>query len=144
VTASHERGERLLTLGAEEVVHAVADAEGPFDFVLESVGGESFTTAVSRLAPGGTALWFGQASLEPVTLDFFQLFAVTPVTIKHFPHWVSTTTDAEDLGTLVDLVAAGKLHPEVGRTADWADTASILADVVERRVRGNAVLTITR
>jgi NADPH2:quinone reductase len=144
VTASAERAERLMNLGAAQAVQAVGDAKGPFDFVLESVGGESFTTALSQLAPGGTALWYGQASLAPVTLDFFELFAVTPITIQHFPHWVSTTTDAEDLRTLVDLVATGKLHPEVGRTGDWADTASILTDVVERRVRGNAVLTITR
>jgi NADPH2:quinone reductase len=142
VTASAERGERLLALGAAHVVHAVEEAEGLFDYVLESVGGETFGTAISRLTPGGTVIWLGQASLVPVTLDFFALLAVTPFTIRHFPHWVATTTDAEDLATLVDLVDAGKLHPEVGRSADWSETASVLADVVDRRVRGNAVLTI--
>jgi NADPH2:quinone reductase len=55
---------------------------------------------------------------------------------------VATTTDADDLATLVDLVDTGELHPEVGRSADWSETASVLADVVGRRVRGNAVLTI--
>jgi NADPH:quinone reductase-like Zn-dependent oxidoreductase len=110
--------------------------------VLESVGGETFTAALSLLAPGGVVVWFGQASLSPVTLDFFGLLGVTPVTIKHFPHWVSTTTDGEDLETLVHLVASDELHPEIGRTADWAETASVLDDLARRRIRGNAVLTV--
>lgn len=143
VTASLERGQRLSALGADQVIQDLADAQGPFDVVLESVGGETFTAALSRLAPGGVVLWYGQASLNRVTLSFFDLFGVTPVTIKHFPHWVSTSTDGEDLQALVQLVAAGGLHPEIGRTADWADTVSILDDLLCRRIRGNAVLTLT-
>jgi NADPH:quinone reductase len=44
---------------------------------------------------------------------------------------------------LVRLVAAGRLHPEIGRVADWADTAATIADLGERRIRGNAVLTVS-
>jgi NADPH2:quinone reductase len=43
---------------------------------------------------------------------------------------------------LVRLVANGRLHPEIGRVADWADTAATLIDLRERRIRGNAVLTV--
>jgi NADPH:quinone reductase-like Zn-dependent oxidoreductase len=143
VTASPERGQKLSVLGAARVVQDLADAQGPFEVVLESVGGETFTAALALLAPGGVVLWYGQASLDPVTLSFFDLLGVTPLTIKHFPHWVSATTDGEDLETLVDLVAAGNLHPEIGRTADWAETASVLDDLARRRIRGNAVLTLT-
>jgi hypothetical protein len=39
-------------------------------------------------------------------------------------------------------VATNKLHPEVGRTADWAETATVLDDLTRRRIRGNAVLTL--
>jgi NADPH:quinone reductase-like Zn-dependent oxidoreductase len=143
VTASPERGQKLSVLGAARVVQDLAEAQGPFEVVLESVGGETFTAALALLAPGGVVLWYGQASLDPVTLSFFDLLGVTPLTIKHFPHWVSATTDGEDLETLVDLVAAGNLHPEIGRTADWAETASVLDDLARRRIRGNAVLTLT-
>jgi len=44
---------------------------------------------------------------------------------------------------LVRLVAVGRQHPEIGRIADWADTAATLADLCERRIRGNAVLTVS-
>src|SRR4029450_11512175 len=38
-----QRGERRLALGAAEVVADVEAAEGPFELVLESVGGASLT-----------------------------------------------------------------------------------------------------
>ncbi|MGH3151616.1 MAG: zinc-binding dehydrogenase [Streptosporangiaceae bacterium] len=107
---------------------------------MESVGGRTFTAALARLAPGGTVLWYGQAGLEPPVLDFFALMPVTPFTIRHFPHWLADTTDAEDLATLVRLAAAGRLHPEIGRTADWTQTAGVLDDLYQRRIRGHAVL----
>ncbi|WP_433727952.1 zinc-binding dehydrogenase [Nocardia sp. CA-129566] len=141
VAASPERGARLAELGAA-VIHDVADAEGPFEVIFESVGGDVFADALARIAPGGTVLWFGQASLRPIRLSFFEYLTVSPFTLKHFPHWVADTTDAEDLRVLVDLTAQGGLHPEIGRVADWAETASVLTDLNNRRIRGNAILTI--
>ncbi|WP_328406013.1 zinc-binding dehydrogenase [Nocardia sp. NBC_00403] len=142
VSASRDRGLRLAELGAAAVVRDVAEAVGVFDVVLESVGGTVFSAALTRLRPGGKVLWFGQASLEPITLDFFRLFSATPFTLEHFPHWVSTTTDGEDLRALVDSVAADTLHPEIGRIEDWAETRTVLTDLNNRLIRGNAVLTI--
>ncbi|WP_433757315.1 zinc-binding dehydrogenase [Nocardia sp. CA-135398] len=142
VAASPERGARLAELGATAVVHDVADADGRFDVIFESVGGDVFAAALARIAPGGTVLWFGQASLQPIRLSFFEYLTVTPFTLRHFPHWVADTTDAEDLRVLVDLTSTGRLHPELGRVADWAETASVLTDLNNRRIRGNAILTI--
>jgi hypothetical protein len=31
-------------------------------------------------------------------------------------------------------VAAGRLHPEIGRVAAWADTAATLTDLYQRRI----------
>src|SRR6202034_3056288 len=142
VTSAAGRGRRLAELGAEAVVLDVSDATGPFGVIMESVGGKTFAAALAKLAPGGTVLWYGQAGLEPPVLDFFALSPITPFTLKHFPHWASDTTDAQDLATLVRLTAAGRLHPEIGRTATWTDTPAVLDDLYQRRIRGNAVLTI--
>jgi NADPH:quinone reductase-like Zn-dependent oxidoreductase len=142
VTCAAGRGKRLAELGVEDVVLDVSDATGPFDVIMESVGGKTLTAALAKLAPGGTVLWYGQAGLEPPVLDFFALFPVTPFTLRHFPNWTSDTTDAQDLATLVRLTATGRLHPEIGRTADWTQTTAVLDDLYQRRIRGNAVLTI--
>ncbi len=87
-------------------------------------------------------IWFGQASRTPSQLDFFDFFAQTGATIRHFDHDDSTVPDSRDLATLVRLVASDRLHPEIGVVADWTQTASILEDLRERRIRGNAVLRI--
>ncbi|MFE3180405.1 zinc-binding dehydrogenase [Streptomyces violascens] len=144
VAATPERGARLAELGANELVTSVAEAEGPYDIVLESVGGESLPAALARLAPGGLLVWFGQASRTPVTLDFFDFFkGPKQARIAHFDYTSSDTSYASDLATLVRLVEAGRLHPEIGSVRDWSRTAEVIADLRARKVRGNAVLTLS-
>ncbi|MFG1812421.1 nuclear transport factor 2 family protein [Kribbella sp. NPDC049174] len=141
VVSTPERGERLLDLGAETLVYDVSDASGPFDLVLESVGGSSLPIALSKLTAGGQLIWFGEASRRSVELDFFNLFdGPENTTIRHF-HYTDGRDD-EDLATLVRLVAAGRLHPELGRVEDWSQTDVVLDALRNRRIRGNAVLTL--
>jgi NADPH:quinone reductase-like Zn-dependent oxidoreductase len=142
VSSSPERGERLLALGAAEVVASVEAAEGPFELVLESVGGASLTAALERLAPRGKLLWFGEASREPATIGFRIAGIATFASIEPFIYWRTGASDADDLATLVRLVAGGHLHPEVGLVADWRETPDALIALRDRRVRGNAVLTV--
>ena len=141
VTVVSRRPDRLLALGAVEAVADVAGAEGPFDVVLESVGGASLTTAMRKVAPGGLVLWFGQASGTPAQLDFFDYFDQTGATLRHFHY--EDGPPARDLETLVRLVARGALHPELGVVAGWERTSAVLTDLRERRITGNAVLTTT-
>jgi len=143
VTASAERGERLAALGAAAVVHDIGASAGPFDLVLESTGGTNLALAAVRLAPAGTLIWFGQASRTPATLNFFDILGgPQTVTIRSFAYWDSPVPYGRDLAVLLRLVATGRLHPEIGRLAGWEDAAATLTDLYERRIRGNAVLTI--
>ncbi|MFH8379808.1 zinc-binding dehydrogenase [Kitasatospora sp. NPDC018058] len=143
VTASPERGHRLAELGAAEVLHDLGEARGPYDLVLESTGGTALPLALARLAGRGTLIWFGQASRTPATLDFFDFFkGPESATLRHFHYADSDVPDGEDLATLVRLAAEGRLTPELGRVAPWAETAAVLTDLRERRIRGKAVLTV--
>uniref|UniRef100_A0AAU2V6F5 Zinc-binding dehydrogenase n=1 Tax=Streptomyces sp. NBC_00003 TaxID=2903608 RepID=A0AAU2V6F5_9ACTN len=150
VAATLERGARLVELGAVELVTSVAEAEGPYDIVLESVGGDSLPAALARLAPGGLLVWFGQASRTPVTLNFFDFFkGPNQARIAHFDYTSSDSSDSSstsygsDLAALVRLVEAGRLHPEIGSVRDWSRTGEVIADLRARKVRGNAVLTLS-
>ncbi|MGW7254777.1 zinc-binding dehydrogenase [Streptomyces sp. NPDC054834] len=144
VTGDAERGARLAGLGAAEIVHDVADARGPYDIVLESTGGQALPLALARLARRGTLIWFGQASRTPATLDFFDFFAgPESAVIRHFHYLDADTGLHDDLAALVRLTAEGRLHPEIGRVADWADTATALTDLRDRRIRGKAVLALS-
>ena len=142
ITASAQRGQRLTELGAT-VIHDITDAAGPYDLILESTGGNNLPLALDRLRNRGTLIWFGQASREPATLSFFdRLSGAASVTIRSFAYFDFDTPYGEDLAILVRLAAAGRLHPEIGRVASWGDTAAVLTDLYERRVRGKAILTI--
>jgi len=78
-----------------------------------------------------------------VTLDFFDFFAgPESAVLRHFHYLDADSRIDDDLATLVRLTADGRLHPELGRVADWADTATALTDLRDRRIRGKAVLTI--
>lgn len=143
VSSSAERGARLLDLGAARVVPTAEAADGPFDVVLESTGGANLPAALAKVARRGTLIWFGQASRQPATLDFFDFFTgPESATIRHFHYADSDTGYGEDLRTLVRLVATGRLHPEIGLVADWTRTAEVLTRLRDRGVRGNAILTI--
>ncbi|MFG2846709.1 zinc-binding dehydrogenase [Kitasatospora sp. NPDC048296] len=143
VTASPERGRRLAELGAAEVLHELGAARGPYDLVLESTGGAALPLALARLARRGTLIWFGQASRTPATLDFFDFFkGPESATLRHFHYADSDVPDGEDLATLVRLAEQGRLTPELGRIAPWEQTATVLTDLRERRIRGKAVLTV--
>lgn len=139
VTVVSRRPDRLLSLGAVAAVPDVADADGPFDVVLESVGGPSLATALRKVEPGGLVLWFGQAGRTPAQLDFFDYFDQTGATLRHFHY--EDGPPARDLETLVRLVSRGALHPELGVVAGWEQTGAVLADLRECRITGNAVLT---
>jgi len=140
LSASSERGARLLELGAEEVLTGLEDAAGDFDLAFESVGGELLRAVTGRVVSGGTVIWLGQAGREPVTLDFFALPA--RITLRRFGYWPHDEPDRVDLEALVRLVAAGRLHPELGLVADWEQTPAALVALRNRRVRGSVVLTV--
>jgi NADPH:quinone reductase-like Zn-dependent oxidoreductase len=145
IASTPARGERLLALGADAVLTSVEDADGPFDVAIDSVGGDVFGQALLKLRQGGLMLWYGQASRQPARADFFAVLAgPVDVTIRSLLYWTEADRDGEDLATLVDLVAAGRLHPEIGERAVWTDSPRVLADVRARRVRGKAVLTVVQ
>lgn len=143
ISASPQRGERLLALGATAVVADIEEADGPFELALDSVGGTSTLEAFARLTQDGTLIWFGQASRIAPTFDFFDWRGAFNGTIRRFHYEESDVSFAVDLATLVRLTTAGRLHPEVGWSTDWTRTADALTALLAREVRGNATLTTT-
>jgi uncharacterized protein (TIGR02246 family) len=142
VTAISRRGERLRELGAVEVLPEIAQAHGPFDVALESVGGPHMIAAWHRLHEHGLLIWLGQAGREPTRLDYFDWDGATSVSIRKFNYMDSTTAEADDLATLVWLVERDRLHPEIGLLDDWSNAAAAIDALLGRQVRGNLVLTI--
>ena len=142
VTAVARRTEGLADLGADAVLAAIEEAQGRFDLILESVGGESLTRAFGLLAPGGDLVSFGRSSDEPAAYDSGAMFNGSPGARIHPYQVFEVPTTSADLALLMQLVRTGRLDPQVERVAGWDEAEPVLQALADRRVAGKAVLVV--
>jgi NADPH:quinone reductase-like Zn-dependent oxidoreductase len=144
VVGSPERGEGLAALGAGAVVVGMP-SDGPFDVVLESVGGASLAQAVRLLAPDGTIVSFGNSAEVETTFNARDLYRIGGASIYGlilFHELAQGGTGAADLGHLAGEVAAGRLRTEVDLVRPWERADEAVEALMARRVRGKVVLTL--
>ena len=144
VVGAATRGAGLAQLGAAEVLTEMP-ADGHFDVILESVGGESLAASLRLVGAGGTVALFGNSSGEATTFqaaDFFFRHATKLYGYLIFPELEKTRRGADDLAYLAGLMADGKLDPSIDVTASWSEATSLCRDLLDRRVAGKAVLTV--
>ena len=145
VSSSPERASGLADLGADEVIPELTAEGEPFDVILESVGGASLAAALARVAPWGTIVAFGNSSGEETTFNvspFYALPGARLIGLRIFDEVDRRASGVRDLRLLAERVAAGRLDPQIGVTRSWREAGPTLDDLIERRVRGKAVLTI--
>ncbi|MEU9123411.1 zinc-binding dehydrogenase [Streptomyces sp. NPDC048506] len=135
---SAARGAGLTALGADHVLTAPADLDEAVDVVLDNVGGSLLAELLERTAPDGTILSIGAASGRPTSIQPYQLVLnrLTLIGIQ------SVGDTGADLSHLVRLVAEGRLAASVDRVADWEAAGETANALLNREVRGKAVLTI--
>lgn len=139
-----DRRNHLTSLGATVIDDIHAIAANSFDVVFESVGGDAGSTAAGTLRSGSLFLWFGQASGQPLQLDFFKLFAGgQSLTLRHFVYSdAAENTDGEDIASLFTLAAGGELTVEIEHHDSWTTTNAALARIAAGTLGGKAVLRI--
>ena len=145
VVGSPERGEGLPELGADHVVLALEPEGEPFDLILESVGGSALAAALGRVSPDGTVVTFGNSSNEPTTFDARGFYRRGRPTLKGYfvtHELLEGRLGTAELAELVGLVASGRLRVEIDLVVRWTEAASAVTALLERRVRGKAVLTV--
>ena len=144
VASGPERAEGLANIGAAEVVHDIADADGPFDLILESVGGKSLETAIALVAARGTVVVFGNSSKTEAKLSFIDFAGKPGARIEAFFVYASGEPPSfgEDLELLADQVARGSLHPQIGLEVPWTEANDALGALHNRQVNGKTVLLV--
>ena len=145
VARSPERGAGLRELGADEVITEVAPDGEPFDVVLDSVGGASLGAALMRVAPEAIVVAFGPSSGEPTTFDVYPFYmpgGTRLYGLRVFDEIERHRSGVRDLTFLASELAAGRLDPQIALTASWREPGDALAALMDRRIRGKAVLTI--
>jgi NADPH2:quinone reductase len=137
------RAEPVRALGAAAVVTAIGRDSGPFDLVVDGVGGSVLTEALRRLAPGGSLTAYGVASGQRSDIAFYDFAAAAPGGRLQgfFLYRSGEQTFGEDLAALAELVADGRLSPQLGVVRDWSETVAAVAALRARQVTGKVVLT---
>jgi NADPH2:quinone reductase len=146
VTASARRTGGLAELGADEVIQEL-EPEGPtFDVILDAVGGATLGVAIGRVAPLGTVISFASTTDDPVRYPTRTLFGrasgAKVYGLMVFPELARHMSGTSDLKRLAELVAAGKLDPQIDLTAPWSQAGAAIEALLDRRVNGKAVLTV--
>jgi len=133
------------SLGAKHVTlgETLAADAGPFDLIVESVGGRTLGTALGLLAPGGTCVNLGSSEGATVEFDltkFRGAGGTTPYGLAMF-YELQHEPPSATLAELVGLVAGGTLKPVIERRGSIGDVAEVARELMERRFTGKAVLT---
>ena len=145
VVGSPERVVGLPELGADEVVIGPDPQGTAFDLILESVGGASLAAALACVSARGTVVSFGNSSNEPTTFDARSFYRRGGPSLRGFfvtYELLEGRIGTAELTRLVEMVSSGRLRTEINLQVPWTEAATAIAALLERRVRGKAVLAV--
>ncbi len=153
VTASVRRPDQagfVRQAGAQNVavgedLTASAKEFGPFDLIVESVGGAVLGAALPMLAERGVCVLFGTAGETPMSFNAQAFYAIGGASLYGMLlfdelRWYESARAG--LAKLGALVAAGTLTPHISVEEPWAKAAEVAEGLLDRRYPGKAVLTV--
>ncbi|GAA3573441.1 zinc-binding dehydrogenase [Amycolatopsis ultiminotia] len=136
----------VAALGAEEVIVGAtleaARPHGPFDFVLDSLGGSALSAAMTMLARRGTCVTIGMTESPDVHFDNSKFVFSRGASLQGMVVFDELAAEhpADGLALLLGLVARGLLKPAIAVEAPWTDVAEIARDLLAGRIQGKAIL----
>jgi NADPH:quinone reductase-like Zn-dependent oxidoreductase len=148
VTALVRRAEREASMRAIGVNHvavgenvAAARTFGPYDYIVDTLGGDSLREALSLLATEGRCINIGAATMPDMTLQA-RLESV-PDGVLLLEGIGSRTDIARQMRRLAMLVAEERLEPQIVLDKSWNDIAEAAQSLLNRGISGKAVLHVS-
>lgn len=146
IAGTEEKALLVRQAGADEVLvgASAAGSLGPYDLIIDSVGGETLAALLPHLAPQGTCVAVGFSSSPSATLDMMNLVTHGGRTLYGFflGEELTRTPAAPDLSLLARLVAAGRLTPTIAVEAPWTEVSTVAQQLIDRTFSGKAVLHV--
>jgi NADPH:quinone reductase len=141
----------IQALGVHQVVVgedlSVAQQFGPYDLIIDVLGGKALATVLSGLlVPGGLCVSLGIMNGLEVTLNLGEIFMRAGninLSTLVLPVELESRVGTEGLTRLTRLVAEERLHPLIGVEAPWTEITEIVQQFQSRRISGKAVLYIS-
>ena len=118
---------------------------GPFDLILDSVGGSALGAALSMLRPDGLCVTFGVSEAPTSTFEsrtFFTTGGTRLYGLALFHELSRVEPASQGLALLAGLVARGLLNPRVEIETKWTEVGTVARRLLERGFMGKAVLHV--
>ncbi len=123
-----------------------AAAFGPYDLVIDSVGGTTLAATLSMLANGGACVTFGVSEGMTSTFSSAEFFRAAGTSLYGLmlvdEMGRAGHPPADGLGILGRLAADGRVVPKISVQVPWSQAAGVAADLMARRFTGKAVLLV--
>lgn len=122
-----------------------AKAHGPYDIILESLGGASLTASARMLAPEGVCIVFGVSAGAEGKIDISSLYFAGGAMLYGFAlfHEITRRERASlGLARLAGLMAAKRLKTHIAVERPWTEIDATARDLLARRFTGKAVLHV--
>jgi NADPH:quinone reductase-like Zn-dependent oxidoreductase len=135
-------------VGAHQVVvsddASAARAFGPYDLILDSIGGRPLANVLTMLSQSGVCVNFGTTGSPEATIDIRQFFLKGGLSLYGFIifYELARKPMSADLARLARMIAGGQLHPQIELEAPWTQIADAAQKLLDRRYRGKAVLHV--
>ena len=135
--------------GAHEVVVSddgqAAGKYGPYDMIIDSVGGQVLGNILGMLAPNGTCVNFGVSATSTVTFDLRSFFIASGTSLHGFYLFQELQHQSAQNGLtrLARLVEAQHIHAYIALEESWERISEVAQQLMERRFAGKAVLIVT-
>jgi NADPH:quinone reductase-like Zn-dependent oxidoreductase len=142
-TVAHLRKDQ--EINADEKVVGSLKGTGPYDLIVEGVGGPLLGEALAELGVDGVAVNYANSTGELSSFDASDFYWVGRTRLEGIVLFFELQrTEGGDVGlkTLADLVGAGKLDPHISVTAPFEKLPEIAQDLLDRKYPGKAVLTV--
>jgi NADPH:quinone reductase len=142
---SREDEQMIKNLGADEIVYSVDDVSTSCHLIIDSVGGDLIGKLITKVAPHGTLVSYGNSSEQPEASYTVPDMYRSSVTLYGFILFgeLKTETPASALSRLIDLVSRNKLKIVIEKEASWTDIQQVAHDLMDRRFKGKAVLKVS-
>ena len=123
-----------------------ARASGPYDVILDSVGGATLASAMTMLGKAGTCITFGISEAPTSTFEsgnFFRIGGARLYGLILFDELARVEPASVGLALLAGLVERKVLVPRIDVEAPWTDIAKVAQQLMDRTYSGKAVLHVS-
>ena len=117
---------------------------GPYNHVLEAVGGAVLANVLSMVAPVGHVVIYGVSAGGPITVDS-TLFLRSRMVVSGLAVFTELQKESAGVGLdrLAGMCAAGTLKPHIAIEAPWTEIGNVAQQLLDRSYPGKAVLTVS-